>query len=110
MAGTPKILGQVGLGSTNSVLITVPASKRWVISMMHVQNTDTTSRQVRLNHVQSGDSVGIKNRMVPDSNLPTSDFMEFWGGAVLNAGDTIQGFSDATGVIGATLYGIEESV
>jgi hypothetical protein len=110
MAGTPKILGQFVLGSGNVVMLTVPTSKRWVISMLHIANTDSAQRTVRLNHVQSGDSVAVKNRIVPDSALPNSDFMEFWGGAVMNAADTIQGLSDATGVISGSLYGIEESV
>jgi hypothetical protein len=47
---------------------------------------------------------------VPDSILPTADFLEFFGGAVLAAGDTIQGYADATAVIGVAIYGIEESV
>src|SRR5262252_5801906 len=98
MAGTPKILGQFVLGSGNILFLTVPVSKRWVVSMFHVSNTDTVQRAVRLNHVLAADgAVAVKNRIVPDSALPNGDFMEFWGGAVLNASDTIWGLSDATG-------------
>ena len=110
MAGTPKLLEQFKLTATNSTLATVPSGKRWVISMIHVANTDTVQRTVRLNHVKSGDSVDAKNRIVPDSPLPTGDFMEFGGGAVMAAGDTIQGHSDVTNVVGVSIYGIEESI
>ncbi len=110
MAGTPKCLGQFTLGTTNSVQITVPASKRWTISLIHVANCDTVQRTFRLNHVVSGDSVGIKNRIASDSPLPTADFAEFFGGAVWSAGDTMQGLADVTNVIGVSVYGIEESV
>lgn len=110
MAGTPKCLGQYKLTNASSTAFTVPANKRWTVSMIHVQNTDTVQRTVRLNHVLSGDALDPKNRIMPDSALPTGDFVEFFGGAVLAAGDTIQGYADATNVVGVTMYGIEESV
>jgi hypothetical protein len=78
--------------------------------MIHVQNTDTAQRAVRLNHVLNGDSDDVKNRIMPDSPLPAGDFVEFFGGAVMAAGDKIRGYADVTNVVGVTMYGIEESV
>ena len=111
MAGTPKLLGQFKITSTGDTLyLTVPASKRWVLSMIHVANCDTSQRTVRLNHVQSGGSVSVDNRIMPDSALPASDFVEFFGGAVMATGDMIRGLADAANVVSVQVYGIEESV
>lgn len=78
--------------------------------MIHVQNTDTVQHTVRLNHVLSGDSLDVKNRILPDVGLPSGDFVEFGGGMVLAVGDTVQGYADLTNVVGVTMYGIEEVV
>ncbi len=110
MAGTPKCLAQFSPTNSNSTLATVPSGKRWVLSMVHMANTDSVQRTLRLNHVVSGDSVAVKNRLLPDSAFPTGDFAEALGGAVLAAGDTIQGLSDATSIFGVSVYGIEETV
>jgi hypothetical protein len=110
MAGTPKLLAQFKPTNSNSTLATVTSGKRWIISMIHASNTDTVQRTLRLNHVKNGESVDVKNRVVPDSALPAGDFMEFFGGAILTDGDTIQGLSDATSIIGVSVYGIEESL
>jgi hypothetical protein len=111
MAGTPKILAQFLIASTGDAqLAVVPANKRWVISMLHIANSDSSQRTVRLNHCLLGAGVAVLNRIVPDSALPSGDFMEFWGGAVMNATDELRGLADAANVVSGTLYGIEESV
>lgn len=110
MAGSPKCIAQFALGSSNIAFITCPTSKRWTLSFVHVHNTDTVARVITLNHVLSGDSAGVKNEVMPASSLPSGDFAEFFGGAVLVAGDSFQGFCDVTGKVGVAIYGIEESV
>jgi len=110
MAGTPKCIAQFALGSSNQIFVTCPANRRWTLSFIHVQNTDTVQRTVTLNHVLSGDSLGIKNQIMPASALPNGDFAEFFGGGVLVTGDTVQGFADVTGKVGVAIYGIEETV
>lgn len=109
MAGTPKLLAQFSPTNANSVLATVPANKRWVLSTAHMANTDASQRTLRLNHVQNGDSPAVKNRLIPDSPFPVGDFAEALGGIVMAAGDTIQGLSDVTTVFGVGIYGLEES-
>lgn len=110
MAGSPKCIAQFALGSSNIVFVTCPSSKRWTLSFIHVHNTDTVARVVTLNHVLNGASPGVLNEIMPASSLPNGDFAEFFGGAVLVAGDTIQGLCDVTGKVGVAIYGIEESV
>jgi hypothetical protein len=111
MAGTPKILAQFIIASTSDAqLAVVPANKRWVVSMLHIANIDTAQRTFRLNHCLLGAAVSATNRIVPDSALPAADFMEFWGGAVLNATDELRGLADSANKISGTLYGIEETV
>lgn len=109
MAGTPKLLAQFSPTNADSTLATVPAGKRWVISMIHAANSDSVQRTLRLNHVQSGGSVSISNRICPDIAVPASDMVEFFGGAILGAGDTIHGLTDATSIMGVGVYGLEES-
>lgn len=110
-AGNPKCLAQFKLDSSNDTYVTVPANKRWTLSMIHIANTDDTARNVTLNHVLNGDSPGVENTWIPASSIPSGDFIEMAGGAVLEEGDTIQGFSaDQADVIGVSMYGIEEDV
>lgn len=109
MAGTPKLLAQFSPTASDSLLATVPAGKRWVISMIHAANTDTVQRTLRLNHVQSGGSATVTNRICPDIAIPVADMVEFFGGAVLGPGDTIRGLTDAASIMGVGVYGLEES-
>lgn len=111
MAGTPKVLAQFSPTNANTTLATVGASKRWVISAIYAYNTDSVAQTLRMNHVRSGDSAAVKNRIVPDVSVPTADFFTFGGGMVMEAGDTLQGMSPLlTSIFGVTVYGIEESV
>lgn len=110
MAGTPKCLAQYLLTNATTTAATVPASKRWTISMIHVTNVDTVQRTFTLWHVASGDSAADKNKLSKAAALPANDYCEFLGGAVMATGDTLQGSSDANNAISVQLYGIEEGV
>jgi hypothetical protein len=110
MAGTPKLLAQFTPTASDSQLAVVPSGKRWVISMVHAANVDTVQRTFRLNHVQSGGSSTATNRIAPDIAIPAADMVEFFGGAVMAAGDELRGLSDVTSIIAVSVYGLEETV
>ncbi len=78
--------------------------------MIHVTNVDTVQRTFTIHHVASGDSAADKNKLAKAAALPAADYCEFFGGAVMATGDTIQGNSDANNAISIQVYGIEESV
>lgn len=102
-----RLGGPTQLGTTTTVLGTVPASRNWVVKQIIVCNTDTVDRTLTLS---IGTAATAANRIISALPIGANDLMVFDTALVLTAAETFQGLADAASVVNVTLVGWEKEV
>ena len=95
------------LGTTTTVISTVPAGYQYIVKQIIVCNTDGSERVFSL---AIGSAATLANRFM--SNLPIAffDTIVHDTGIVLNAGETLQGLSDTAAKVNVTVVGWAKEV
>ena len=100
VGGTP--VAATPLGTTTTVVATVPSGYQYIVKQVIICNTDTQDRVLSL---AIGTSATLANRFVSVLPIGGSDTIVLDTGVVLNAGETIQGLSDTASKVNIVLLG-----
>ena len=87
---------------SSAAVVTVPASRTYIIKQIVVCNTDTIDRSFSL---AIGSAATIGNRLFSTMPIGANDTLVFDTAIVLAAGETLQGLADANGKITVTAMG-----
>lgn len=110
MAYTPKVLGQVALGTAEGDVYTVPALNVARVNLLVLNNTSSTDRTVRIWVIPSGGASSIANALYYDFTVPANTpVVERLDGMFLAAGDKIRGLASAAAVVSCQVFGMEKS-
>lgn len=90
------------LGTTTTVVCTVPSGYQYVVKQVIMCNTDTQDRVLSL---AIGSAATVANRFVSFLPIAGFDTTVLDTGLVLNAGETIQGLSDTASKVNVTVVG-----
>ena len=110
MAEEYKKLAQgtlTGDGSTVDTLYTVPSATDVIIKEIRIVNYLTSNHWIRIHDVDSGDSVGDANKILPELLIEAGGWMVEHGEITSTADDSIKAVAD--GAMTYTLYGVEVS-
>ena len=100
VGGTP--VAATPLGTTTTVVATVPSGYQYIVKQVIICNTDTQDRVLSL---AIGTSATLANRFVSILPVAGSDTIVLDTGIILNAGETIQGLSDTASKVNIILLG-----
>ena len=100
VGGTP--VAATPLGTTTTVVATVPSGYQYIVKQVIICNTDTQDRVLSL---AIGTSATLANRFVSVLPIGGSDTIVLDTGIILNAGETIQGLSDTASKVNIVLLG-----
>jgi len=104
-----KQLGQLALGTSASIIYTVPASTNTIIKEMAICNTSSSAVSVNVYMVPSGGTAGATNAVISGYSIAANLPAFFTGlNTIIPAGATIQGSASASGVT-ITISGAEVS-
>jgi hypothetical protein len=95
------------LGTTTTTICTVPTGYQYIVKQVIICNTDGIDRLVSL---AIGSAGTVANRFVSLLPIAASDTTVLDTGIVLNAGETIQGLSDAASKVNVTVVGWTKQV
>lgn len=95
---TPKKLVNKELPTVNGTHYTVQSNERVFVKDINITNGGASAVNVTLYLVDSGDTAGNKNTLLNDVEVMANDVAQWTGSQIIEAGDTIQGFSDTAGV------------
>jgi len=105
----PKRLYLGQPGTSNTILATVPAGRKWVITDIWLANTNAVAKKVSLHLVPSGYSPGPVNVILPNVSVePNTAIRISGGGLVGTAGDYLNGIQETAGAITVCISGWEE--
>ena len=90
-----RLAGPYSLGTTNSVVGTVPASRLWVTKQITITNTNSVDATFRL---AIGTSVTAANCFFYNLPIAANDTIVFETSLVFTAAETIQGIADRSGI------------
>jgi hypothetical protein len=90
------------LGTTTTVVATVPAGYQYIVKQVIMCNTDTQDRVLSL---AIGSAATLANRFVSLLPIAGFDTIILDTGLVLNAGETVQGLSDTGAKVNIVLLG-----
>lgn len=90
------------LGTTTTVIATVPASTQYIVKQIVVCNTDTVDRVVTLS---TGTAATVANRFVSALPVGANDTVVFDTALVLSATETIQGLADTASKVNVVVVG-----
>lgn len=107
MPNTPKRLyiGQPGTSATT--LYTVPANTKSIVKNIVLTNTTGADATITLNFVPSGGVVLPANQIICSYTISANDTVVIDLSAVLEAGDTIQGYQGTASAVTVYLSGLE---
>lgn len=100
VGGTP--VSATPLGTTTTVVATVPSGYQYIVKQVIICNTDTQDRVLSL---AIGTAADLAKRFVSVLPIGGSDTIVLDTGVVLNAGETIQGLSDTASKVNIVLHG-----
>ena len=100
VGGTP--VSATPLGTTTTVVATVPSGYQYIVKQVIMCNTDTQDRVISL---AIGSAATLANRFVSLLPIAGFDTIVLDTGLVLNAGETIQGLSDTGAKVNVTVVG-----
>ena len=100
VGGTP--VAATPLGTTTTVVATVPSGYQYIVKQVIICNTDTQDRVLSL---AIGTAATAANRFVSILPVAGSDTIVLDTGIILNAGETIQGLSDTGAKVNIVLLG-----
>ena len=100
VGGTP--VAATPLGTTTTVVATVPSGYQYIVKQVIICNTDTQDRVLSL---AIGTAATAANRFVSVLPVAGSDTIVLDTGIILNAGETIQGLSDTASKVNIVLLG-----
>ena len=100
VGGTP--VAATPLGTTTTVVATVPSGYQYIVKQVIICNTDTQARVLSL---AIGTAATAANRFVSILPVAGSDTIVLDTGIILNAGETIQGLSDTASKVNIVLLG-----
>ena len=86
-----RLAGIYTLGTTNSIVGTVPVSRLWVTKQITITNTNLIDASFRL---AIGSAVSSTNCFFYDMPIAAKDTMVFDTSLVLTAGESIYGYSN----------------
>jgi hypothetical protein len=95
---TPKKLVNQELALANETLYTVPENTRVFVKDINITNSNAAAVNITLYLVDSGGSTGVSNALLGNVQILGNDVAQWFGSQVIEAGDTIQGFSDTANV------------
>ena len=100
VGGTP--VAATPLGTSTTVVATVPSGYQYIVKQVIICNTDTQDRVFSL---AIGTAATLANRFVSVLPVAGSDTIVLDTGIILNAGETIQGLSDTASKVNIVLLG-----
>ena len=100
VGGTP--VAATPLGTTTTVVATVPSGYQYIVKQVIICNTDAQDRVLSL---AIGTAATLANRFVSVLPIGGSDTIVLDTGIILNAGETIQGLSDTASKVNIVLLG-----
>ena len=100
VGGTP--VAATPLGTTTTVVATVPSGYQYIVKQVIICNTDTQDRVLSL---AIGTAADLAKRFVSVLPIGGSDTIVLDTGIILNAGETIQGLSDTASKVNIVLLG-----
>lgn len=90
------------LGTTTTVVATVPAGYQYIVKQVIMCNTDTQDRVLSL---AIGSAATLANRFISTLPIAGFDTTILDTGIIVNAGETIQGLSDTGAKVNVTVVG-----
>lgn len=100
VGGTP--VSATPLGTTTTVVATVPSGYQYIVKQVIICNTDTQDRVLSL---AIGTAADLAKRFVSVLPIGGSDTIVLDTGIILNAGENIQGLSDTASKVNIVLHG-----
>jgi hypothetical protein len=91
---TPVKLGQVAIGTANTLVYTVPAATRTFLKDIDIANTMSIPISVT---VYAGAGQASANVLIPNVPIPANSIFQWTGSQILNTTDTINAVASATG-------------
>lgn len=101
-----RLAGPYSLGTNNSQVGIVPVSRLWVTKQILITNTNTVDCTFRL---AIGSAVTASNCFFYDLPIAANDTIVFDTSLVLSQSETIQGYSNRSG-INVTITGWEKEI
>lgn len=101
-----RLVGPSAMGTSNATIGTVPASRQWTTKQFIITNTNGVEALV---YLAIGSAATAANRVLSALPIASNDVVVWDTALVLNAAETIQGYSDRTGV-NITMVGWEKEV
>lgn len=95
---TPKKLVNQELPVANATLYTTESNTRVIVKDINIANNNSSAVNVTLYLVDSGGIAGVSNTLLGAVELLGNDVAQWSGAQIIEAGDTIQGFSDTANV------------
>lgn len=95
---TPTKLVNQELPLTVGTLHTVDNDSRDIVKDINIANNNASPVNVTLYLVDSGDTAGNSNALLPTIKLRANSVFQWFGSQVIDEGDTIQGLSDTANV------------
>jgi hypothetical protein len=100
---TPVKFGQVAIGTTNTLIYTVPPLTAAYLKDIDIPNTTAAAIVVT---VYVGNGISTPNILIPGVTIPANSIFQWTGTQILNAGDVMVAVASALGcnaiVSGAT--------
>lgn len=93
----PVKLGHSAIGTSYSVLYTVPVNTRTYLKALDICNTTGATIGVYVHVVPSGGTAGTDNAVFYNYDITKNAPLQWHGVQVMNAGDTLQVKASATG-------------
>lgn len=105
MVDTYKKLAQLELTGGTDTIYTVPAATEAIIAHIRAVDNAGNGASIKLWH----DGVADVNIILPEVSLPAGGWAEFDGKILMEAADTLSGFSNTASEVTVTVYGLEVS-
>lgn len=103
MADTPMRIGPVALGAAPATVYTTPAATDMQLRNIHVANEGGSLQSFTL----SVGADGSGTRLYKDVEIPANGAFDWSGYLPLAAGEILQAYADAPGVLTMTIGGVE---
>ena len=98
------------LGAVMAIIHSVPQPRWFLVSMIHITNTDVNDQVVNLCYVPPGGVPAQSNAILWGYVIPASDFIELGAGDRIDPGWTIQASSGTDNAVNLKLAGTESSL
>lgn len=95
----------VQLGTSDTVIGTVPGGKGWNIARVAICNTDSSPRTVTL-AINTGGAITDTDTEEKELSIPAKSSFS-WGPIIVPAGKVLQGKSDVAARVSAHIHGWE---